>query len=437
MKKTFLILSLIINLSYCEIYDYEYLLYKAKTDSPSLNIKRVDIFDAKEDVNLKEANFYPSLALSATSQYQDTFDKYYNSIYVGNQGLPTNTSYQNSASIILRYDIFTFGKDTLELKAAKESVISSKFDKCSYEVELSLDILNEYEKALNIKNELEIYTKLKEAYNKLHSYSKALFKSGEIDAIKVNDYELSLLNATSKIKELSLEAKTTLSTLTMLSGVKLNSLNEIASFSDEIGKFSFTNFENTHKAKFIDSQIKTSNLMADSLEKAYYPTISLYARYDFYGNDRDKLTKAYKDIDRHGYEVGITFTWELFDGGKRRANLNKERLKAKRLEYEKTKAKLEYEKQVSDLFAFLEEKDDTKKLLAKATKTSNQTTSNINALYKSGERNKLEILESLVVSLQRELELKNHIIKSQSNNKLATILSSQSMCEEDKVEWWE
>ncbi|WP_078440694.1 TolC family protein [Campylobacter pinnipediorum] len=64
------------------LYDYEYLLNKAKKDSPTINIKKLDIKIAKEDTKFQKADFYPRLLFSALSQYSDTFDKNYNSIHV-------------------------------------------------------------------------------------------------------------------------------------------------------------------------------------------------------------------------------------------------------------------------------------------------------------------------------------------------------------------
>ncbi|OPA72043.1 hypothetical protein BB381_00375 [Campylobacter pinnipediorum subsp. caledonicus] len=129
-------------------YSFEYLLNKTKQDSPTLNIKDIDIKIAKENTKFQKDDFYPRLLFSASSQYSDTFDKNYNSIHAGESSLPNSTYYQNQASIILRYDIFTFDKDTLELKASKENIIKSTYDKYNYEVKLSLNLLENYKKSI-------------------------------------------------------------------------------------------------------------------------------------------------------------------------------------------------------------------------------------------------------------------------------------------------
>ncbi|PSM51274.1 type I secretion system outer membrane protein, TolC family [Campylobacter blaseri] len=406
-------------------FSFEYLLDRAKKDSPTLNIKDIDIKLAKEDTKFQKADFYPRLIFSASSQYSDTFDKNYNSIYVGETGLPTSTSYQNQASIILRYDIFTFGKDTLELKASKENIIKSTYDKCNYEVELSLNLLENYKKALELKNNISIYTKLEDSYNKLNTYAKRLKNAGELSSIDTNNYKLKLLDVKTRLKTLKIEAKTILSTIMVLTSTKINSLDELANFSDEMGIYNFTDFNNTYEAKFLDSELKSIKLSKEALEKEYYPTISLYAKYNFYGSDRNNYERAYKDMDRHGYEVGVTFTWELYDGGRRKAKITKLELEKQKLAYKKAQAKLEYQKQIDDLNAYLEAKDETKELLNQIHKDTKKQTDQINKLYLSGESNKIEILESLVNSLSKELELNNHIINSQSNSIKATILSSQ------------
>ncbi|WP_416165315.1 hypothetical protein [Campylobacter pinnipediorum] len=70
-------------------------------------------------------------------------------------------------SIILRYDIFTLGKDILELKAAEENETRAIYDKWNYKIELSLNLLENYKKTLNLKNNIDIYTKLEKAYSSL------------------------------------------------------------------------------------------------------------------------------------------------------------------------------------------------------------------------------------------------------------------------------
>lgn len=406
-------------------YSFEYLLNIAKKDSPALNIKELDIEIAKEDEKLQKADFYPRVMVSASSQYSDTFNKNYNSIYVGDTGLPTSTSYQNQASLILRYDIFTFGKDMLELRASKENIIKSTYDKCNYEVELSLNLLENYKKALNLKNSIYIYTKLEDSYNKLNTYAKRLKSAGELSSIETNNYKLKLLDVKARLKTLKIEAKTTLSTIMVLTGIKINSLDELASFSDDMGIYNFKDFNSTYEAKLLSSELENLRLTKEALKKEYYPTISLYAKYNFYGSDRKNYYEAYKDVEKHGYEVGLTFTWELYDAGKRKAKVNKVELEKQKLAYKTEQAKLEYEKELEDLNAYLEAKDETKELLSKMHKDTKNQTAQINKLYLSGETNKIEILESLINSLNKELELNTHIIESQANNIKATILSSQ------------
>ncbi|OPA72042.1 hypothetical protein BB381_00370 [Campylobacter pinnipediorum subsp. caledonicus] len=169
-------------------------------------------------------------------------------------------------------------------------------------------------KALDLKNNISIYKKLEDSYIKLNTYAKSLKSTGELSTIDANSYKLKLLDIKTKLKNLKIEAKTTLSTIMVLTSTKINSLDKLANFSDEMGVYNFIDFNNTYEAKFLSSELKNIKLSKEALEKEYYPTISLYTKYNFYGSDRKNYYESYKDIDKHGYEVGLTFSWELMMG---------------------------------------------------------------------------------------------------------------------------
>jgi len=63
----------------------------------------------------------------ANSEYSKRFDENYNSIYVGESSLSSSTSYQNSLSLGLRYDLFKFGADYYHAKSAKYIFILRHF----------------------------------------------------------------------------------------------------------------------------------------------------------------------------------------------------------------------------------------------------------------------------------------------------------------------
>ncbi|OPA77322.1 hypothetical protein [Campylobacter pinnipediorum] len=64
-----------------------------------------------------------------------------------------------------------------------------------------------------------------------------------------------------KLKHLKLETRTTLSSIMVISSIKINSLDKLDDFSDEMGIYNFTDFNNTYKAKLLKSKLKNNELL--------------------------------------------------------------------------------------------------------------------------------------------------------------------------------
>ncbi|MCZ6160716.1 TolC family protein, partial [Campylobacter ureolyticus] len=136
------------------------------------------------------------------------------------------------------------------------------------------------------------------------------------------DYELSSIR---------LNANNSLNTINQIVGSKIDDISKLEDFNVFNKEFRFIKFEDTFIAKEFDYELKTNEYELKSEQRSYYPTISLYAKYDLYGNDRDDYFDSTKDLKRHGYRVGLSFYLSLFDGGKKKARIkdkeiNKEKI---------------------------------------------------------------------------------------------------------------
>lgn len=152
--------------------------------------------------------------------------------------------------------------------------------------------------------------------------------------------------------------------------------------------------------------------MLKSLQKAYYPTISLYAKYDFYGSDRDDYRQSLDNTERHGYRVGVSFNWEIFDGGRRKANIDKQTVRNQMLEFQKQDEKLKYEKQIKDISVFLENEKDMRENLNELYADTTKAKNYIARLNESGEKSKIELLNSLIKTIQKKQDLTEHILEA-------------------------
>ncbi len=411
-------------------FSFDALLEHTLANSPSLNLTRLDVQSARNELDYQKASRYPELGINANSEYAKRYGARYNSVQIGDDSLVSQSGYGDSVSLVLRQDIFKFGADELAIEAAEENIKQADFKRCSSYMDGSIKLLELYDEALGYKNRIEIYERLKDAYEMLYIYEKRLSGAGELSKTALADQAIALADTSYELSQLELNANNVLNKIYSLSGVKipnvfyLSDLGGANSISSD-----FVPFEDSVIAKGFDHELAANELSMRSQERLYYPTVSLYGRYDLYGSDRDDFSRAGKDVKRHGYRAGLTVHMSLFDGGKRAAQIKEKQINKERILSKKEEAKLEYEKQIADLKLFLSKKDEYNKILSNSSKISKDILTMQKRLNAGNESSKIDVLNSLIASLKKELALKEHTQKASFNIKKAELMSRYGRCE--------
>ena len=411
-------------------FSFDALLEHTLANSPSLNLTRLDVQSARNELEYQKASRYPELGINANSEYAKRYGARYNSVQIGDDSLVSQSGYGDSVSLVLRQDIFKFGADELAIEAAEENIKQADLKRCSLYMDSSIKLLELYDEALGYKNRIEIYERLKDAYEMLYIYEKRLSGAGELSKTALADQAIALADTSYELSQLELNANNVLNKIYSLSGVKipnifyLSDLGGANSINSE-----FVPFEDSVIAKGFDHELAANELSMRSQERLYYPTVSLYGRYDLYGSDRDDFSRAGKDVKRHGYRAGLTVHMSLFDGGKRAAQIKEKQINKERILSKKEEAKLEYEKQIADLKLFLSKKDEYDKILSNSSKISKDILTMQKRLNAGNESSKIDVLNSLIASLKKELALKEHAQKASFNIKKAELMSRYGKCE--------
>lgn len=383
---------------------------------------------AINEYDYSKASYYPEIGISANSEYSKRFNDGYSSLYVGKDNLVSNTSYSNSVSFVINYDLYTFGKDSFKVKAAKENIDASKYKRCMSNYEVSLKLLDNYYEALRYKNQIRYYEILKLIYQKLYTYQKRLSSVGEIDKLVLGESAIILADTDYELSSIRLNANNSLNTINQIVGSKIDDISKLEDFNVFNKEFRFIKFEDTFIAKEFDYELKANEYELKANQKAYYPTISLYAKYDLYGNDKDDYFDSTRDFKRHGYRVGLSFYLSLFDGGKKKAQVKDKEINHQKILLRKEEARLKYEKDIADLELFLSKEDSFNKILNELTKISNQTYKMQENLNKAKESSKIEVLNSYVVLLKKEMSYKEHLLKASYYANKANIMSGIWEC---------
>ena len=411
-------------------FSFDALLEHTLANSPSLNLTRLDVQSARNELEYQKASRYPELGINANSEYAKRYGARYNSVQIGDDSLVSQSGYGDSVSLVLRQDIFKFGADELEIEAAEENIKQADLKRCSSYMDSSIKLLELYDEALGYKNRIEIYERLKDAYEMLYIYEKRLSGAGELSKTVLADQAIALADTSYELSQLELNANNVLNKIYSLSGVKIPNVFYLSDLGGANSMSSdFVPFEDSVIAKGFDHELAANELSMKSMERLYYPTVSLYGRYDLYGSNRDDFSRAGKDVKRHGYRAGLTVHMSLFDGGKRAAQIKEKEINKERILSKKEEARLEYEKQIADLKLFLSKKDEYSKILSNSSKISKDILTMQKRLNAGNESSKIDVLNSLIASLKKELALKEHTQKASFNIKKAELVSRYGRCE--------
>ncbi|WP_297990141.1 TolC family protein [uncultured Campylobacter sp.] len=410
-------------------FSFDALLKHTLANSPSLNLTRLDVQSARNELEYQKASRYPELGINANSEYAKRYGARYNSVQIGDDSLVSQSGYGDSVSLVLRQDIFKFGADELAIEAAEENIKQADLKRCSSYMDSSIKLLELYDEALGYKNRIEIYERLKDAYEMLYIYEKRLSGAGELSKTALADQAIALADTSYELSQLELNANNVLNKIYSLSGVKIPNVFYLSDLGGASSGSDFVPFEDSVIAKGFDHELAANELSMKSQERLYYPTVSLYGRYDLYGSDRDDFSRAGKDVKRHGYRAGLTVHMSLFDGGKRAAQIKEKEINKERILSKKEEAKLEYEKQIADLKLFLSKKDEYDKILSNSSKISKDILTMQKRLNAGNESSKIDVLNSLIASLKKELALKEHTQKASFNIKKAELMSRYGKCE--------
>ncbi|CZE47913.1 TolC family protein [Campylobacter geochelonis] len=248
-------------------FSFDSLLEFTLLNSPGINLAKIDVLSALNEFDYARANYYPELGISANTEYSKRFDSGVNSVYIGNDSLSSQTTYSNSLSLVLRYDLFKFGADYYAAEAARENITNTRYKKCVYELNTSLNLLESYYEVLMYKNRVDIYEKLKNLYKMLYNYQKRLLKAGEIDKLALANSAISLADTSYELEELWLNANNSLSKLNAISGAKVKDISLLDDFGLNDTNLGFNKFEDTIIAKQFDYELMQNELALKAEEK--------------------------------------------------------------------------------------------------------------------------------------------------------------------------
>ena len=450
------VLSLFICFSlsiYAKTFTFFSLAKSLESTNPSILSSKLQTMLANEEINAAKSSLYPRLSLSANSEYSEKYANARNN-YINDESLVSSTGFASSVSLKLNYELYKFGANALNIDAAAYKKQSLSYKECVTLNEAKLRLLELYYNLLDSKDKLNSYNNLKQINKEIYETSKRLYDNGDHTKTAMTNSAIRLVEIEDNIASLNKQIKNLLSEISNLSGEDIYIEDEIMPFSSEdigdkfnqtpvslkqanqtnqtsvslkqAGQTNQTNqtnslsqapgispqtlnlapgslissplpaFEQTSEAKELNALILSKQSALESKKKEYYPAFYLYAKYDFYGDDRDNFRRSWDDTQRNGYRIGLSMVYNLFDGFNREASIESASLELLLAKEQFNEAKRRYEKEARNINDDLHSNLEKLKTTSELTSYSKELLSMQERLNLNSQTDKLSVLESKV-----------------------------------------
>ncbi|ASM34627.1 TolC-like outer membrane efflux protein [Campylobacter sputorum aubsp. sputorum RM3237] len=412
------------------VYSYEDLLDNIKTFAPKILLQKLETASSAAELRSVRSELYPTFNLSLNEEYSKRYDDFpLRNTSVGNDSIIQSTGYQAYASIGLNYNIFNFGSTLDKIDAYKAKIKSSKQKECMVYKDVALYLLDEYYKAMILKERLKYTNDLLSNLTQIYENKKRLNEVGELPKSSIFEGALKIADESSNLSYIQKDITQTLSNINYITGANISDINVLVYFRNVLNNTKFINFYETPKAKQLFYQIEEKRNLLNSEFKNYFPSLSLYARYNFYGYDRNDIIESIDKAEKNGYKFGLVISYTLFDGFRRESRIENAKIEYLKSNLELVDAKREYEQNIKSLQENINQEQNKISNLANSKDYSKNILNIANRLNKSGEENLNNVIESINLDMRKNIELIQSKIKLDMLKVKKDIISSDKLCD--------
>jgi outer membrane protein TolC len=384
-------------------YDFNTLSTALINKSPKLKQNEIEVMIAKENVDVANAGYYPELRLAANIERSKKFEGLYTPSYIGDDSLTQSNGKYISSSLYLSYKLYDFGATDYSMTAAKENMNALSAFKCINEKETVLSLLENYSKVRIQNYKLSEYQKMQKLYTELYTLTKRLYESGMSAKTNSMEYAKELADIITMIENIKEEKANYLSHVIYLSGIDIKEDDILEPIDKIMTDYENVSFEKSATARRMMSIINQKQAELNLKKTDYLPTISFYARYDFYGSSVEGYNEALNNFEKNGYRFGISFSMPLFDGFRNDSNVNIKKLELmqSKLAYDDAKRAYEQEQFLIDMQMKLVE--NRLESISKSANSSQELVQAETSLYEAGELDRVALLNNIINQIRIDI----------------------------------
>jgi len=404
------------SLSGADMLSYQEAIKNALNNSARIRVKMEDINISDATYRQNFAGLYPEISANGRLEKYENLDKR------NGQGIKTVSSeivggdsnaWRSSVYLWGQYYLSHWYKKRFEA-AYYEKLRDASIYECDAEVKKLVRDLTEAfgavaEKKLRIRYAADILKLLQDVL----SLKKNAFAGGQVSYEEVLKVDMEVANTEKEISSLRKEFKESLERLYSYMGKIYGEDVDLEGFVSD-GKKQISKLkelvEETPEYKARMMEFEAVKFKTKAAANNYWPDISLYGRYDYYGSNPDSPDSSVRDIRETAYTAGILINLPLFDGGVRKWERKKNLHELKKRE---ESIKVVMEEKGRDIKTLHAGYTELSKSLRHYRKLSEQYDKMFNITKKAhgfGERSVMDIMEMEidVLTVERDLKMTEH-----------------------------
>ena len=413
MRRIYSIVFFALTVVQAQEVHYETLLNSASENSYRLKLGSTDTRIEEARLDTLYSSYYPTLSLSHSLEYNKLLNPQSNaSITVGDTTINSANAYEGSLSLRLNYELYHFGTTDQQIQMQHQEVNVKTYARCSEEIKLHTEILDQYSQALQSWEELHSKESIRSLHKELYGLKERLFTAGRESRSAVADEAIEIINLERDIERSLMRYDEAVIALSKLSMFPLDPKNtQLLSFTATAPISQTPTFDESIEAQGYREKLLEKDHEISANIRSQFPVIAAYGNYYLYGSDDRQFSQAFNEMRPNSWNAGITLRVDLFQGFKYNSESQRLHLEKQRLLQEYELRRNEFTKEVQTIT------NRTDHLLALQNRENtliSQTQEKLDRLIRlraSGESEALSVITTTIESQERELNLKTEEIQ--------------------------
>lgn len=323
----------------------EQVMQQAIAHSHNVQLADIDVEISQYRLTESRAAYYPTLNLRYTNEwFDDLTDGNGDWDSVGGTVISaTGSKWKNILGASLNYNLYDFGIRERQVDNARRDVAIAGLTRSQEGIDLALQVLDLYISGLKGQEEMQGQRLARELRQEIFSLSQRLHQAGSLDRMQMGEAAIAVAESSQRLDDLLMARAEILHGLTMLSGELYDEDETHFLTPHYIADINTLNVNGLPEIQAYDLAIRKKQAEYEIARNSYFPRVSLYSSYSFYGSDSSDWSQSISNMEEANLACGVTLDLNVFNGFADKANAARLQAEVRRMKVERSKKIAEHE----------------------------------------------------------------------------------------------